>query len=1258
MLLALEEGESLPLDPDAALANPQGGTVSAGQAGISESGKKLNVTQSSNKVVIDWRGFDIAPDEWTQFYQPSASSIALNRVNSNSASHIDGRLTANGNVIIVNQNGVMFGAGAKVDVNGLIATTADIDNNKFMNSTGSLTFDKPGNPNASIINNGTITARDAGLVGLVAPNVINNGVIIANLGRVHLASGDTVTVDMYGDSLMEVAVSDQVKSQLVSNSGLIEADGGKIALTAAAGNQIVTGLINVAGELKAPSVAQQNGEIYIAALGSNAVAGNVAADKGVKQGSSTVLVSGTLDASGKNPGEHGGEITVTGDNVALLHGSVLDASGSTGGGTVKVGGDYHGGGDTPAALTTYVDSGVLILADALDKGDGGNVTVWADSVTGFYGSIEAKGGLSGGNGGFVETSGKQILDMQGSVTASAANGNAGTWLLDPYNATISNTATANPGYSANWTANSGGNVNTADIDNSLNGGTSVNVTASGSITVQNNILQNSGGHNNVLTLNAGSDIVLNSGVSISSTSGKLGVTLDADTAGSGGAIVLSSGSSISSNGGNITLGGGANPATGPAVGDATYTSGINLTNATINAGGGNISLQGKGYSPASGDGGTGISVDSLSHITTNSTGTISLTGTGGNGSTGGYGSYRGGTGGTGISIAGSVTSVSGAISMTGNGGTGGGSMGGYGSYGGNGGTGISMTGSVTSTSGAISMTGNGGSGGNGSDSPGGFTSPGGNGGNGISLAGSVSTGGAGSVSITGTGGNGGGGGGLGGGDYNGSIGSAILLGGDTSVTGGSGGVAFTGAIYGSVNNTQSLTVNAIGGGASFSSTVSAFGEVLKNLSITADSLTLGGSIYGSGALTIAPSTASTVLNINDGTSSGLYLTNSELGYIKSGWSGVTFGSSSGTGAVNMGAETLVANTTIQSGSGNITFSGAQTLGTKALTAVTTSGSITLAQNAKIVSTATSGNSIVLAAGGNFINNDSNDGAGALNAGTGTARYLVYSTDPSLNTMGGLSDAGKHVFNKTYSNYAPGSVTQTGNLFLYSLAPTITVTADNQSRLYGQGNPSLTYTLSGFVDGDTGSVISGAPTISTAATATTNVGTAAITAALNNLADSIGYQFAAPVNGTLTINKAHLTVTADNKSMTYGGAVLPSLTDTIPDCQWRGGRRLQAPGEGPHGARRDALGVGRGSSNPLAASHLPQRPLGSVHHLPCYDRTVASIWQRCTACYGCIKRPASCCLFWTTGFKAPRKNPAGFVAARCVITAYVNICPHI
>ncbi|MBM3602295.1 MAG: filamentous hemagglutinin N-terminal domain-containing protein, partial [Alphaproteobacteria bacterium] len=455
-------------DGEIAKANPADGVVAAGSATISEAGKKLDVHQASDRAVIDWRSFDIAVDEHTQFHQPSSSAVAVNRVNNTNPSQIMGQLSANGNVVLINPNGVFFGRDSVVDINGLIATTADVDNASVM-AGGKLHFTKPGNPNARIVNQGTITAKQAGLVGLVAPNVENDGIITARLGKVHLASGDQVTVDLYGDGLMDLAVSDDVTSQLIRHTGSISAEGGTIALTAAAGRQIVDSLVKVEGELKAPTVAEHNGEIVIMAKGSNAVTDNVTAEKGKKSGQSTVLVSAFLDASGRKAGERGGKITITGDNVALLDGTIIDASGHSGksgttrgkkisdyressaGGDIRIGGDYLGQGTTPTAKNLYVSDGVLVLNDALSSGDAGRTIFWSDDTTQFYGNVYARalGGkavdlltwnaTSGGNtgdGGFVETSGHGHLDAGGYVDLTASNGKRGTYFLDPTNITI------------------------------------------------------------------------------------------------------------------------------------------------------------------------------------------------------------------------------------------------------------------------------------------------------------------------------------------------------------------------------------------------------------------------------------------------------------------------------------------------------------------------------------------------------------------------------------------------------------------------------------------------------------------------------------------------------------------------------------------------------------------------------------------------------------------------------------------------------
>lgn len=525
--------------PVAVLANPVDGVVSAGAATISSVGSTLTVNQSTDKAVIDWRGFDIGVGETTQFQQPNSNSLTVNRVGSGGASQIYGTLTANGNIVIINPNGVVFHSGSQVDVNGMVATTADVSNADAM--AGKLNFTTPGNPNASVENHGTITAKDAGLVGLVAPNVINSGVITAKLGRIHLASGDSATVDLYGDGLVEVKASDALTSQLVKNTGTLNADGGTIALTAAAGRETVDSLIQVSGTLNARSIGNKNGRIYIHAEGSNAVANNVAADKGVKTGNSVVLVDGTLDVSGKNPGETGGKVEILGDHIALIDHAVIDATGAQGGGIVHVGGQYLGLGDTPTASITIMEAAAKIDASALLEGDGGEVIVYADNSTEFYGTIHANGAGDTGNGGFVETSGRIALLAFGDVRAIAGrNGKAGTWLLDPADITI--TAATNSGSTSTGTnprtftaTATGSQVSAATIKSSLDMGATVIIQTSndahagnGDIFVNAAISTASFGS---LTLRAYRNIEINAGITLAA--GLLTLSADNTSIGAG-----------------------------------------------------------------------------------------------------------------------------------------------------------------------------------------------------------------------------------------------------------------------------------------------------------------------------------------------------------------------------------------------------------------------------------------------------------------------------------------------------------------------------------------------------------------------------------------------------------------------------------------------------------------------------------------------------------------------------------------------------
>jgi len=489
------------------LAGPEGGNVVAGAADIVQSTpRRLDINQSSDKAVIDWRSFSIGTDEHTNFNQPSASSITLNRVTGDARSDILGRLTANGQVMLINPHGILFGRTARIDVAGLVATTIDIANDDFM--AGRFNFDQGGEPGAVVINRGEITVAEGGLAAFVAPGVENSGVIQARLGRVALASGNSFTLDLYGDSLVHLAVGDEVATQLldpegekltslVGNSGTIRADGGTVLLAAAAAKSVVDHVINMDGIVEARSVHAENGEIVL-----------MGGDDGI------VRVAGRLDASGRDDGETGGTVKVLGEKVGLYDGARIDASGDAGGGTVLIGGNYQGEGPERAAARTYVDDNVRIAADALDSGNGGRVIVWAEEFTNYRGAISARGGAAGGDGGFAEVSGKDSLAFHGTADLRSPHGARGTLLLDPKNITITNggsdTVSANDTFAENAAADA--SFDADDIVAALNGA-NLTLQANNDITVSEAIDASGGGTGN-LVVQAGRSITVNQNVTL------------------------------------------------------------------------------------------------------------------------------------------------------------------------------------------------------------------------------------------------------------------------------------------------------------------------------------------------------------------------------------------------------------------------------------------------------------------------------------------------------------------------------------------------------------------------------------------------------------------------------------------------------------------------------------------------------------------------------------------------------------------------
>ncbi|MEJ0069797.1 MAG: filamentous hemagglutinin N-terminal domain-containing protein [Pseudomonadota bacterium] len=202
-----------------ASANPRNGTVVGGSATIVQtSPSQLTINQSSERAIINWQSFSIGVGERAVFQQPSSASVALNRVTGVDPSVILGQLSANGHIILINPNGILFGAGSRVDVSSLIATTTNIRNDDFL--AGNYNFSSPSSsPTATVVNQGTINVSAGGLAALVAPGVENSGVINAHLGKVALAAANSFTVDFYGDKLINIAVNDKVAQQMIGPDG-------------------------------------------------------------------------------------------------------------------------------------------------------------------------------------------------------------------------------------------------------------------------------------------------------------------------------------------------------------------------------------------------------------------------------------------------------------------------------------------------------------------------------------------------------------------------------------------------------------------------------------------------------------------------------------------------------------------------------------------------------------------------------------------------------------------------------------------------------------------------------------------------------------------------------------------------------------------------------------------------------------------------------------------------------------------------------
>ncbi|MFD1343696.1 MBG domain-containing protein [Litorisediminicola beolgyonensis] len=422
---------------------PTGGSVASGNVAIATpDASTMTITQGSDRAVVNWQSFNIGAGASVDIRQPSRDSAILNRVTGDTDSRIHGRLTAVGQVHVVNPNGILIGRDGVVETGGgFVASTLDISDQDF--NEGRLTFGGNG-ASASVTNRGTVTVGQGGYAALLGGRVDNAGTITVPLGRIGLAAGERVTLDLSGDGFLQVALpsdDDGDDSALIKNSGKLSANGGRIEIKAATARNAARNAINLSGVAEARSVSVRNGAIVLGGGGGTVKVTGKVRTRSVKP--RIVAPSVTVESSLRpQTRPTGGAIDITGARIAL-EGAQIDASGDGGGGLIRIGGDFHGQGTLPHAEFVTGDSGTLITANALNFGDGGRVVLWSDLGNAYGGQIEAQGGTEGGDGGFVEVSSKARLAFSGIVDTSAPLGTNGSLLLDPYDVTISNAADSN-----------------------------------------------------------------------------------------------------------------------------------------------------------------------------------------------------------------------------------------------------------------------------------------------------------------------------------------------------------------------------------------------------------------------------------------------------------------------------------------------------------------------------------------------------------------------------------------------------------------------------------------------------------------------------------------------------------------------------------------------------------------------------------------------------------------------------------------------
>jgi fibronectin-binding autotransporter adhesin len=518
-------------------------SIQSGNVNINSNNNVLNINQSSNKAIIDWKTFDVGSESTVNFNQPSASSSTLNKILSSDPSKIFGKLNATGEVIFQNYGGIYFGKNSRLDVGSITATTGNIRNEDYLNDN--YKFDLT-NSTGNIENLGEINAFE-NYVALLSPEVRNSGLIVAEKTAV-LGSGNEVTLNFInGGTLHSITTTENNVDTLVENKSAIEVPGGLIIISVKAKSSLVSSIINQEGILstkQADQVVKKDGRVYLQAstinlsnnseiIASGNDAGGLinlsATDISIKENSiidasgeiagkielnstkgNLNLTNSTLKASSNE--NDGGKIIVASTENIIIENSTIEARGLNNGGQILIGNDYLEK-TIPIAKSTILDINTILNVSSFDTEQG--------------------------IGGLIETSGLKLV-----TNASIQAGEGGSWIIDPFDIIIDDTTA---GYiNTALTAGTSVTLTTATETNDINNDPVNTITGSsgeGDITL-NSAITSSG--NGSLTLIAADDIYINAAISLSGTNNQVTLTA-ADIVYLGASITTTGNQTINAN---------------------------------------------------------------------------------------------------------------------------------------------------------------------------------------------------------------------------------------------------------------------------------------------------------------------------------------------------------------------------------------------------------------------------------------------------------------------------------------------------------------------------------------------------------------------------------------------------------------------------------------------------------------------------------------------------------------------------------------